>query len=373
MIINGTNNHQMMSKDKEKKLNISNYSHISDIAIKFPDNFIGKLYYPDWNNAPNPEKSVMSFKGTHLLSKGGIFCLCAKAGVGKSSIMEAFISNYLNPNCDSFGVEINLSESRNKILFIDTERTNWEVHKAWSKIMKRAKINKGSKVKEKLIYVGLKKLTAEEKKEYVNQVLAENKDIGLIVYDGASDFVRNTNSEMETTDFIDWLKTFDDEISFAFTIHTNPNDNKARGWLGSELLRRCEAMLLARIIGEINEITAEFDNGKVRHGSKQSQSYKWCEIEEMFISCANEKPKIKSIKKENNNLELLNKIFQGHKSLYWADIIDGLIRERGGNKPANEKYWNRNLRNILCVEVGQNGWEIKKTFEDNIEDNIEDN
>ena len=343
-----------MSKDKEKIEHTSYYSHLADIAVKFPDNFIGKLYYPDWNNAPPPEKSVMSFKGTHLLSKGGIFCLCAKAGVGKSSIMEAFISNYLNPNCDSFGVEINLSESRNKILFIDTERTNWEVHKAWSKIMKRAKINKGSKVKERLIYVGLKKLTAEEKKQYVNQILAENKDIGLIVYDGASDFVRNTNSETETTEFIDWLKTFDDEISFAFTIHTNPTDNKARGWLGSELLRRCEAMLLARRIGEINEITADFDNGKVRHGSKQSQNYKWCEIEEMFVS-TDEKPQPTTSKKNSEYSKMAIDIFGENELLKFGEIVEQISKIKGQKEEDAKQTFYNNFKKKICERVEING------------------
>ena len=97
----------MQNKGKEK-LEISQVNNLNE-----------RVYFPNWDNAPPLEKSIMTFLGTHLLSKGGITTLCAKSGIGKSSIMEAFISNHLNPNCDSLGVEINLTKDHNKILFIE--------------------------------------------------------------------------------------------------------------------------------------------------------------------------------------------------------------------------------------------------------------
>lgn len=372
MIINGTNNHQMMSKDNKKSEVISSFSHLDLLEIPQTNNLNERVYFPDWDNAPPEQLSLIKWNETHLLSRGGILCLCAKSGIGKSSISEAFISSHLNPDCDSLGVKINLSNERNLILICDTERSQWESHKAWSKLVKRANLEYGTDITGKLIFANLKSLNTIEKKEYIDRILAERNNVGLIVFDGSSDFVNNTNDIDQSNKFIEWINSFNPNISFLFTIHTNPTDNKPRGHLGSELNRRCESNLLASRTDDIFTLTTDFEYGKNRHDKHISWNYKYCEENDMFVS-TDEKPKIKSIKKENNNLELLNKIFQGHKSLYWADIIDGLIRERGGSKSANEKYWNRNLRNILCVEVGQNGWEIKKTFKDNIEDNIEDN
>ena len=81
----------MMSKDNKKNEVISSFSHLDSLEIPQTNNLNERVYFPDWYNAPPLEKSIMTFLGTHLLSKGGITTLCAKSGIGKSSIVEAFI------------------------------------------------------------------------------------------------------------------------------------------------------------------------------------------------------------------------------------------------------------------------------------------
>jgi hypothetical protein len=372
MIINSTNNHQMMSKgiqkNKESKITLS-YSELENLELPVQ---IENIYFPYWDNEPPKQESLIKWNDTHLLGRGSILCLCAKAGVGKSSVIEAFISSHLNPKADSLGVKINLQKNKNLILICDTERSQWESHKAWSKLMKRASIEHGTDVKDKLIFANLKALDTSKKKIYIDSLLNERNDIGLIVFDGSSDFVNNTNDIDQSNKFIEWINSFNPDISFIFTIHTNPNDDKPRGHLGSELNRKCESSLLASRTDDIFTITTDFSLGKNRHAGHISWNYKYCTMADMFVS-TNETTKIKSIKKENKNFELIEKVFKGHKSLYWADIIDGIMKETGRTKSASEKYWNRNLRNIVCVERGQDGWEIARTIKDNIEDNIEDN
>lgn len=349
-----------MNKDKEKIEHFSYYSHLEDIEIPM-SNYLTNIYYPTWSNTPKNQTSLITFKGQHLLSKGGIFCLCAKAGIGKSSLMEAFVSSYLNPNADSFGVNINLPKGKKKILYLDTERTNWEVHKAWSKMMKRAGIYKSSSLTKKVLYAGLKKLSVAEKKLYVEDIVSKNEDIGLVVFDGCSDFVMNTNDAVESTNFINWIEQLGDEIGCAFTIHTNPNDNKARGWLGSELLRKCESMLLAKRDGDDFELTADFENGKVRHGSKPSQSYKWCEIEEMFVSTTHIPTSAKEeneIKKDTLNRELVIKIWGGEHIIIYSEMLHRLMRELGKNKEGAINFYKTNLKGKLIQKVGGEGWEI---------------
>lgn len=338
-----------MNKDKEKIEHFSYYSHLEDIEIPM-SNYLTNIYYPTWRNRPKNQTSLITFKGQHLLSKGGIFCLCAKAGVGKSSLMEAFVSSYLNPNADSFGVNINLPKGKKKILYLDTERTNWEVHQAWSKMMKRAGIYKNSSLTKKVLYAGLKKLSVTEKKLYVEDIVSKNEDIGLVVFDGCSDFVMNTNDAVESTNFINWIEQLGDEIGCAFTIHTNPNDNKARGWLGSELLRKCESMLLAKRDGDNFELTAEFENGKVRHGSKPSQSYKWCNDEEMFVS-TDEKPQPTTSKKKSEYSKMAIDIFGENELLKFGEIIEQISKIKGKNEADSKQIFYNNFQFKICERV----------------------
>lgn len=334
----------MISKDTEKKAEIHQLNNLNE-----------RVYFPDWNNAPPPEPSIMTFLGTHLLSKGGLTTLCAKSGIGKSSLMEAFISSHLNPNCDSLGVEVNLTGKHNKILFIDTERSKWEVHKAWLKIMKRAEISEDFIVAEKLIYAGLKKLNAQEKKQYINSVLLENEDIGLIVFDGSSDFLKNTNDNVESSEFIDWINTFNDNIALAFTIHTNPTDEKPRGHLGSELIRKCESVLIAKQQGNIFELTTDFANGKNRHGKKDSLNYKYCETADMFIS-TNELPTPKG--KPNEYTEMATQIWGSNTTMYFADIVRSIELKTSKSNGASKQIFNRYFKDKLCENIGKMGWKL---------------
>lgn len=308
----------MNNKVKEKKAEKTTILDKKDSLVPQKEG----VYYPNFYNTPEQNKSVLKFNDTHLLSKGGIMTLCAKSGIGKSSVMEAFISSHLNAESDSLGVNLFLGEDHPKILFIDTERSKWEVHSAWSKLMKRAILTENDDTSN-LLYASLKKLNVLEKREYIDSILELNNNIGLVIFDGASDFLNNTNDMVESNKFIEWINTFNDNIALAFTIHTNPTDDKPRGHLGSELCRKSESVLNANRQGDIYEITTDFENGKNRHGKHESWNYKYCEEQGMFIS-TKEKP---IIKKPNTPIQarwrdLAIKIYAETDALPYSYIVE---------------------------------------------------
>jgi hypothetical protein len=309
----------MNNKDKEKKVQIKTILDKKDSLIPKVDG----VYYPNFYNTPEQNISVFKFNDTHLLSKGGIMTLCAKSGIGKSSVMEAFISSHLNAESDSLGINLFLQEEHSKILFIDTERSKWEVHCAWSKLMKRAFLTDETETHLKLIYASVKRLNVEQKRQYIDSILELNNDIGLVVFDGASDFLNNTNDMVESNKFIEWINNFNDNIALAFTIHTNPTDDKPRGHLGSELCRKSESVLNANRQGDIYEITTDFENGKNRHGKHNTWNYKYCEELDMFISTT-DKPIIKkpSTPIQSKHRDLAIKIFGETDALSYAHIIE---------------------------------------------------
>jgi hypothetical protein len=335
MIINSTNNHQMINKDKQKK--------IEDI-----NSIENRIYYPTWDNFPPKQKSIAKHKETHLLSMGGIMSLCAKPGVGKSSLMEAFISSHLNNNCDSLGINIHLTHKRDKILICDTERSIWESHKAWTKLMKRASIEKGSKNDEKVIFANLKALSVNDKKSYIDNFLTKNKDIGLIVFDGASDFIYNTNDLVESNKFIEWINTFDTDIALMFTIHTNPTDNKPRGHLGSELCRKSESVLLAKKSDDIFEITTDFEDGKNRHGKHESWNYRYCQEIDMFISA--DYVKIDNKRLNNKWYKTALEIFAKEDLMRFSDIVTKIQEITGKDYAKSKGVFFDNFQNKICIK-----------------------
>jgi hypothetical protein len=345
MIINSTNNHQMISKDKEKKDSI--------------DSIENRIYYPNWDNSPPEQKSIVKWKDTHLLSMGGIMSLCAKAGVGKSSLMEAFISSHLNKDCDSLGVKIHLTSQRDKILICDTERSPWESHKAWVKLMKRASVVRGSGIDDKVIFANLKSLSVDEKKAYINNFLVKNNDVGLIIFDGASDFIYNTNDLVESNKFIEWVNTFNPDIALMFTIHTNPTDNKPRGHLGSELCRKSESVLLAKRDSDLFQITTDFEDGKNRHGKHESWNYQYCQDSDMFISA--DDVKVINRKISTKWYDIAIEIFGEKDLMSFSDIIKKIEAKTGKDYSKAKNVFFDSFQNKICLKKEVDGkpfWEI---------------
>jgi hypothetical protein len=358
MIINSTNNHQMVSKDKEKKLNNNQtIFEIKDSIIPSDK----RSFYPNWNNQPPKQKSIITSQETDLLKTGGQLCITAKAGVGKSSICEAIISNHLNPNSDGLGFEVHLPLERNKILYIDTERSQSETWDSWERTLKRSEIEFPN-IDNRLIFGNYKAFSLSERMDQVKETMSLNSDIGLIIFDGGGDFVNNTNDIVEANLFINWINTFNPNISLIFTIHTNPKDNKPRGHLGSELCRRANSVLLARKKeNEVVEITSEFEDGKVRHGGSVTWYYKFDIEYKMFKSLDDYTPKktpSKSEKDKNKYKEIALKIWGDKKVMYFSEIVNGISEETKKDKNNSKAIFNRNFSGTICERNGEDGWKL---------------
>lgn len=320
-----------------------------------------RLFYPTWENKPPYKETVIKSQGKRVLTNGNILSIISKAGTGKSSICESIIASWLNPKCDALGMEVNLPKNRDKILYVDTERTLQDTWNSWERINYRAKI-KSPTVDKRLVFVNFKAVASVDRKRYVEEVLNKNPDIGLVIFDGASDFIRDTNSIFEAQDFIDWINAFNSNISIVVTLHTNPNDTKPRGHIGSELWRKSESVLLARKLENgVRELTTDFDNGKVRNDDDKITSYyQFSETENMFISCPEYSPSPKNNREEEKKAEyivILNEIFNGITYISATKLITLLSQKIGKSEQAAKAILYRKPMIELLVK-DENGFKL---------------
>ena len=71
-------------------------------------------------------------------------------------------------------------------------------------------------------------------------------------------------------------------MSIITTLHPNKGTDTARGWIGSEMLRRCEGVASVREnIDEIRTIKIT----KARDSGKPQTSFMWCKDTGTMISC----------------------------------------------------------------------------------------
>ena len=97
-----------------------------------------EVFCPNWNNRPIQQPPIVSINGVSFLTQDNIGVLVATVGYGKSSIFESILSNVLNKDCDCLGFEV--GDSVKKAMFIDIERTQFDVWDSWYRMIKRAEI-----------------------------------------------------------------------------------------------------------------------------------------------------------------------------------------------------------------------------------------
>ncbi len=301
-----------------------------------------RVYMPSWENEPKEQEAVITLNGINILTQGNSIALVSLPGVGKTNMCFSILSAIINPHCDSLGLAVKLPAGKDKVLCLDSEQTHRDTWRAWYKAMQRAGIKK-SNIDERIIVANIKALSTNERIEFLTSWLIEHPDTGLVIIDGAGDFVIDTNSITEANNFIHFLNRHP-ETTFAVTIHPNPDsENKPRGHLGSEICRKAECtLLLEKVKGENNifRITSEFEHGKVRSDGNVTTYYAFSEQHGMFIS-AEYKVTPKEDKKKKEYAELTEQIFNGITQLAYSGLLEKIMKIKDVGKEAAKSTFNR--------------------------------
>jgi hypothetical protein len=222
--------------------------------------------------------------------------------------------------------------------------------------MKRAKIPINSTDDKCLSFANVKALSIDERKNFVTEFAENNKDLALIIFDGGADFMNNTNDLDESNKFNDWINSFNPHISFMFTVHTNPTDNKPRGHFGSEICRRSQTILLARRKGDVFEITTDFEHGKNRHAKHETWSYKYCQETDMFVSSSEEYIPIKANIKYK---DLADKIWGDKDLMSFSEILKqiGVLMDKSYD--SSKSIFFRQFKDKICIKIeSDNMWKL---------------
>ena len=252
---------------------------------------------------PRPKlKPRVYFANESFVTNQNLSVILASPGTGKSSICESILASVLNKDCDTLSFKVD--EDVQRAIYFDTERDLSMIDRSNERMLQRANV---SEHLENALVVGLREnFSVKDKKEKIIQVI-EHYQPQLILIDGVSDLMSNTNSEEETNLIIEWLNKIITHynLSLITTLHPNKGTDTARGWIGSEMLRKCEGVILVKEnVDEIRTMSVT----KARDSAKPKASFKWCNESLRMMSCEHN-VKVGAIKKLNiidalSNLEL---------------------------------------------------------------------
>jgi hypothetical protein len=252
------------------------------------EDIISKVFRPTWANKPAGDPITLELNGVRCGSAGNLTSIVALAGIGKSSVCEAISSAAINPSADNLGFCITIQNPR--VLYIDTERVHSDHWTSWSRVMRRADVKEGDHIDHVNWYAIVTLATVEEKRKLLEELLKKNT-YDFVLLDTVADFLTDVNSIEQTAELSNWIRGLANEHEFTaiLTIHSNPSlegSNKARGHLGSELLRRSETVFKLEHDRAIDQrtLTTSFSLGKNRSADVAETYFSWDENKGMFTS-----------------------------------------------------------------------------------------
>lgn len=201
--------------------------------------------YPD----PRP---LLSIDGRPLITYGNISVIVGLPGSRKSFFATAVVSALIRP--DGFmGMENEIDACN--IVWIDTEQAIEHVGKIASRV-KRITGNNAEQLKGRLTIYMLREFAFEKRRELFEATFPLHKP-KFVILDGVSDLISDPNDAAQADDIISLLMALSKEYDchIMTVVHCNVGSDKARGHLGSEILRKCETALHVSANGETSKVT----------------------------------------------------------------------------------------------------------------------
>ena len=329
---------------------------------------------------PTQEAEVITFHDETVLRKGNLMTIISGEGFGKSRLMSTIISSRYNSDCDSFGINLHL-EDNELIVHIDTEQERNEVFNSMQRIEKRTGNPNGLKIGSKIRNYVLQSFvtipTIKEKRNWLfNTIEKYHENIGILVLDGVTDFISDVNNLSESQDFLARLNSYMSSYNFAViaTIHKNSNDDngKARGHIGSELLRKSGSVFqLAKTQNthqffddteqeQVRTLSNDFRHGKNRFGKDNLSTYfAWNDKERMFTSCEVSDVAPKTASYQQKLITALNTIFDKEINIGYSDLLTEYVKLTGKAESSAKRHISEATKKEILIKSDNGLYSLK--------------
>lgn len=249
-----------------------------------------------------------------ICSEGNISAVVGEAKSKKTFLCTAMVGSLLdNKQRQQFGIQPN----RCKVLWIDTEQSRAHIQRVlW-------RINNICGLPHNTPHPKVKLLALREeppsKRLNLLQCAIEYYQPRLVVVDGVSDLIDNTNNLESSEALVSTLLTFSSlfKCHIMCVLHANPNSDKARGHLGSTLMRKVESIMYVHKVGDVSFVephncrNEEFERFAFKIEEAIDADVLPEECKGMGIPVECDPQEYESVKKENDCVRTLREVFGG--------------------------------------------------------------
>ena len=206
-----------------------------------------------------PLQPVISRRGELLCSEGNISAVVGEAKSKKTFLCTAIVGSMLDVNkTQQFGIDHNFTH----VLWVDTEQSREHIQKILFRInlLGCLPIN----TPHPRVHTQALREESPEKRMSLMRYAIDYYRPKLVILDGVSDLISNSNNLEESEKCISLLLTLSSAYSchIMCVLHTNPNSDKARGHLGSTLMRKAESVIFVHRVGETSLVEPQYCRNK---------------------------------------------------------------------------------------------------------------
>lgn len=291
----------------------------------------------------SPLEPVLKFNNQTIGTKGGLSVIFGAAGVGKSSVNESIIANFINSKVDDnrfFGIEVEPDVKR--LIYIDTERDLPIFLKSITRAFNKANTIYKPIYNDKGKYFEAIKITdlinIEQSLEILEEIIL-TKAPDVLILDLISDFSSNTNDIEQSTTLTKRIKLLAEHhrINIICVIHANENEKSgdaARGHLGRELQRKATGVLRVERSKDDKNVSV-LSTTKVSIGANTTSYMYFDEDKKMHLEC--DKPR------EVSNLELTQrdyfyKVFQKDAKMTYSQLVAAMKKVAKKPEPTIKRW-----------------------------------
>lgn len=173
---------------------------------------------------------------------GEISCIVGKPKVKKTFNMIAIAAAALSGKKVA-GWMVKLPDEKPKVLYVDTEQSRFHTERT----RKRICLSAGTSIGDShLIVINIKKLSGQERLEFLQELLKREGGIGLVILDGVRDLVGDINDNKAAHEVAELIDKWCDDygIHLVTTLHLNKTDKSPRGHLGAEITAKAESVIM---------------------------------------------------------------------------------------------------------------------------------
>ena len=189
---------------------------------------------------------------------GNISMIIGKAKAKKSFLINMMITTALNKGVSYGQLQCDAPADKRKVLYIDTEQSKDMVWRAVNRITRQIDVKDVN-----LDTLSLRSITPAQRLEVVELAIKQSNELGLVIIDGISDLVTSINDEEQSTNVSTILMRLsaDYNVHIMTVLHTNKDNNNARGHLGTYFQNKAETTLLVQVDTkdeDVSNVVAEY-------------------------------------------------------------------------------------------------------------------